>query len=81
MQGHASPTTHASPTRIETFVWDEATGWISWKTPDGVHPLPLCWIPVERRGSTFACHGTTVVLGAAGGIVTILDFADVIATL
>jgi hypothetical protein len=81
MQDHASPTTHSSHTRAETFVWDEATGWISWQTPDGTLPLPLCWIPVERRGYEFACHGTTAVIGASQGIITILDFSDVIAML
>jgi hypothetical protein len=81
MQHRNSPTTHASHTRTETFVWDQATGWISWQTPDGIHPLPLCWIPVERRGYAFACHGTTAVIGAQHGIVTILNFSAVIAAL
>jgi hypothetical protein len=81
MQGHTTPITHASHARAETFVWDEATGWISWQTSDDTLPLPLCWIPVERRGEAFACHGTTAVIGADQGIVTILDFSDVIAAL
>jgi hypothetical protein len=81
MQGHASPTTHASHTRTETLVWDEATGWISWRTSQSVLPLPLCWIPVERRGEESASYGNTIVIGARGGIITILDFSDVIAIL
>jgi hypothetical protein len=81
MQEQSSLTTPASHTRSETFVWDDETGWISWQTSDGTLLLPLCWIPVERRGYTFACHGTTVVLGAYQGIITILDFSDVIAML
>jgi hypothetical protein len=81
MQAHASPITHASHTRVETFVWDEATGWISWQTSQNALPLPLCWIPVERRGRKFASHGTTAVIGAHQGIITILDFSDVIAML
>jgi hypothetical protein len=81
MQGHTTPITHASSARTETFVWDQATGWISWHTSNGTLPLPLCWIPVERRGRTFACHGTTVVIAAEQGIITILDFSDVIAML
>jgi hypothetical protein len=81
MQGHYSLTTHASHTRTETLVWDHTTGWISGQTSHGTPPLPLCWIPVERRGEEFACHGTTVVLGAYRGIITILDFSDVIAML
>jgi hypothetical protein len=81
MQGQTSPTTHASHTRAETFVWDETTGWISWQTSQSALPLPLCWIPVERRGYAFACHGTTIVIGARRGIITILDFSDVIAML
>jgi hypothetical protein len=81
VQGHTTPNTRASHNRTETLVWEEATGWISWQTSDGTLPLPLCWIPVERRGYAFACHGTTVVLGARRGIITILDFSDVIAML
>jgi hypothetical protein len=81
MQGHTSPITHASHTRPETLVWDEATGWISWQTSDGTLPIPLCWIPVERRGHEFACHGTTAVIGATQGVITILDFSGVIAML
>jgi hypothetical protein len=81
MQGHTSPTTHASHTRIETFVWDEATGWISWQTSQSALPLPLCWIPVERRGYIFASQGTTAVIGTRQGVITILDFSDVIAML
>jgi hypothetical protein len=81
MQENTTPTTHASHTRIETFVWDEATGWISWQSSHDTLPLPLCWIPVERRGRPFACHDTTVVIGTEQGIITILDFSDVLAML
>jgi hypothetical protein len=81
MQGHTTPITHASHTGTETFLWDEATGWISWQTSDDTLLLPLCWIPVERRGYIFACHGTTAVIASRHSIITILDFADVIAML
>jgi WD40 repeat protein len=81
MQAHTSPITHGLHTRTEPLIWDERTGWISWRISDGTRPLPLCWIPVERRGHEFACHGTTAVIGARQGIVTILDFSDVIAML
>jgi WD40 repeat protein len=81
MQARTSPITHALHTRTETLVWDEQTGWISWRISDGTRLLPLCWIPVERRGLVFARHGTTAVVGARQGIVTILDFSDVIAML
>jgi hypothetical protein len=78
MQGHTTPITHASHTRTETFVWDEETGWISWQTSQSALPLPLCWVPVERRGPEFASHCTTIVLGARRGTITILDFSEVI---
>jgi hypothetical protein len=81
MQAHTSPITHVSHTCTETLVWDEQTGWISWQISDGTLPLPLCWIPVERRGRVFACQGSTAVIGATQGIITILDFSDVIAML
>jgi hypothetical protein len=81
MQVHASPLPHASHSRTETLLWDETTGWISWQTSQSAFPLPLCWIPVERRGCEFESHGTTIVIGAYQGIITILDFSDVIAML
>jgi WD40 repeat protein len=81
MQAHTSPITHALHTRIEILKWDHQTGWISWRISDGTRLLPLCWIPVERRGLVFARHGTTAVIGATLGIVTILDLSDVIAML
>jgi WD40 repeat protein len=75
-----SAITHASHTHAEALVWEGKTGWISWRSSNG-SCLPLCWMPVERRGYTFACRGTTAVIGARTGVVTILDFSDVIATL
>jgi hypothetical protein len=79
MKAYTSPIPHALQTCTETLVWDGQTGWISWRISDGTRLLPLCWIPVERRGYAFARHGTTAVFGATHGIVTILDFSDVIA--
>jgi hypothetical protein len=81
IQGHTSLITHASHTRTGTLVWNGSTGWISWQISDGTRPLPLCWMPVERRGHLFARHGTTAVVGTDKGIVTILEFSDVIAML
>jgi hypothetical protein len=69
------------PTFTETLVWDEMTGWISWQHSNNSSLLHLCWLPMERRGSTFAFQGTTAVIGARQGIITILDFSNVIATL
>jgi hypothetical protein len=43
--------------------------------------VPLCWVPLERRGDAFAWHGTTAAIGGQKGDVSILDFTDVIATL
>jgi WD40 repeat protein len=79
-QTHTSAITHVWHTHAEALVWNEQTGWISCQTSDGSR-LPLCWMPVERRGFAFACRDTTAVMGAATGIVTILDFSDLIATL
>jgi hypothetical protein len=62
-------------------VWDIETGWISWKHLDGIRLVPLCWLPPERRGKSFACRDTMAAIGAQEGEVTILDFSDVIAML
>jgi hypothetical protein len=79
MPGDVSPITHVSRTRTKSLVWNAETGWISWQIPERNRPLPLCWMPVERRGYKFTCFGTTAVLGARQGTLTILDFSDVIA--
>jgi hypothetical protein len=81
VQGRTSRNIHASQTRTEFLVWDSETGWLSWQISDGTRPMPLCWVPVERRGYNFASHGTTAVIGARNGILTILDFSDVVAML
>jgi hypothetical protein len=80
VQGLMSPITHTSYTHPEALVWEERTGWISWQSSNG-DCLPLCWMPVERRGPSFACRGITAVIGARRGVLTILDFADIVDTL
>jgi hypothetical protein len=57
------------------FEWDEGLGWISYVTRQG-RLMPLCWLPEHLRGSEFATHGTTVVMGGRSGSITILDFTN-----
>jgi hypothetical protein len=44
----------------ETLVCNHETGWISQQSSDGSCPLRLCWLPVDRRGESFACYGNTI---------------------
>jgi hypothetical protein len=62
-------------------VWDKNTGWVSWRRSDGAHLVSLCWLPVERRGKLFTWHHTKAAVASQEGVVTILDFSDVIAML
>jgi WD40 repeat protein len=58
------------------ITWDQATGWLlCGSVPNG--PIPLCWLPVERRGPAMIC-GRMVAVGGAGGKLTMLDFTQTI---
>jgi hypothetical protein len=63
--------------------YDVNTGWVQLKSPhalQGDRVISLCWLPVERRGDIFATHGHTLVIGAKTGMITILDFAAMLAS-
>jgi hypothetical protein len=56
---------------------DESEGWVFRLMLDGTRRR-MCWLPHERRvNGEIACRGQKVVIGAGGGIVTILDFSNV----
>jgi hypothetical protein len=74
------PITDISQTHMEALNWDEKTGWISWQRFESAAML-LCWLPLDTRGTSFAYHDTTAVIGARQGAVTFLDFAKLIAML
>jgi hypothetical protein len=58
------------------FALDSEKGWIYARRPNGSRRL-VCWMPCERRNSgTMASSGNLVCIGAATGMVTILDFSD-----
>jgi hypothetical protein len=62
------------------FKLDEAKkGWLLRLGADGDWRR-MCWLPYERRkdGKVLACCGQRVVIGAQGGLMTILDFSDMI---
>jgi hypothetical protein len=73
--------TSPSLTITEAILWNNETGWISYQHSDGSRLWDLCWLPTERRGELFTRHGTTVAIGTRRGLVTILDFSDVVAML
>jgi hypothetical protein len=81
IEERSSPITDLSSIPLETFVWNSDSGWISWQRSHLTSPVLLCWLPLERRGYNFECHGTTFIIGAQTGIITILDFSEVIAML
>jgi hypothetical protein len=59
------------------FELDKSEGWVYRLTSDGTRRR-MCWLPHKRRCSgEIASSGQKVVIGAASGIVTILDFSDV----
>jgi WD40 repeat protein len=58
------------------ITWDQATGWLLCG-PVPNDPIPLCWLPVERRGPAMIC-GRMVAVGGTGGKVTMLDFTKAI---
>jgi hypothetical protein len=57
------------------FTLDSEKGWIYVRRPNGGQRL-VCWLPHERRThGTIASSGGLVCIGAATGMVTILDFS------
>jgi WD40 repeat protein len=60
-----------------TFDLDRTGGWLFRFTNDGTCRR-MCWLPHQRWDrAEIACWGQKVVIGAASGIVTILDFSHV----
>jgi WD40 repeat protein len=60
-----------------TFDLDRTEGWVFRLTNDGTCRR-MCWLPHKRRDTgMIACRGQKLVIGAASGIVTILDFSHV----
>jgi WD40 repeat protein len=72
--------THVPRPPTEALVWNENSGWISWRR-SRTHSVRLCWLPHECCGSPFASHNMTAAIGARHAAVTILDFSEVIAML
>jgi hypothetical protein len=59
----------------------KVTGWILGSRPGEEKPVYLCWLPTERRGNFFTVYGSTMVVGARTGAITILDLSAVLAML
>jgi WD40 repeat protein len=60
--------------------WDRWTGWLSCtRKSDSRTFLPLCWLPVERRGPAWTVFRRWMVaVGGPGGDVTMLDLTATI---
>jgi hypothetical protein len=61
------------------FKLDKAQkGWLLCLGADGDWRR-MCWLPYQRRkkGKVLACCGQQVVIGAQGGLMTILDFSEI----
>jgi hypothetical protein len=58
------------------FTLDPEEGWIyAWRPNGGKRRV--CWLPHERRSAgIIVSSGKRVCIGAASGVVTILDFSD-----
>jgi hypothetical protein len=46
------------------------SGWLSWTHG---HRRILLWLPVERRGTAWACHERRVMVGANSEAITVLE--------
>jgi WD40 repeat protein len=62
--------------RSSAITCDETTGWLFCSSIPN-EPIPLCWLPVERRGPAMIC-GHMVAVGGTGGKMTMLDFTTTI---
>jgi WD40 repeat protein len=81
------PSTHYSHYLTEIMITQDGSsaasnldvneGWVFRVEPDGTHRR-LCWLPHKRwHNRRIACWGQKAVIGAASGVVTILDFSAV----
>jgi hypothetical protein len=54
-------------------------GWVSSRSDLNISWRRMCWLPYKRRngGRILTCYGQRVVIVAAGGVMTILDFSDI----
>jgi hypothetical protein len=60
---------------------EHTTGWVMGSCSGEEKPVRLCWLPTERRGYIHAVWGSTVVIGAHTGVITILDLSAMLTTL
>jgi hypothetical protein len=57
----------------------DAVAWVMGSWLGQETPVPLCWLPTHRRGYAQAVSGSTLVIGAYSGAITILDFKAMLA--
>jgi hypothetical protein len=64
--------------RENSSAFELGEGWLLRRGADGLWRR-ICWLPYERRhyGTILACSGQQVVIGAEGGLLTILDLSNV----
>jgi hypothetical protein len=67
--------TAGNPCHAVRLSFQYTTGWImgSWSGEENL--VRLCWLPAERRGLIYAVWGSTMVIGAQTGTVTILNLS------
>jgi hypothetical protein len=62
--------------------FEHETGWVTGSFSGELKkPVRLWWLPTDRRGRRHAVWGSTVVVGADTGAITILDLSAMIAML
>jgi hypothetical protein len=71
----------SNPCHAVRLSFQYATGWVMGSFSGEEKPVRLCWLPTERRGWYHAVWGSTVVVGADTGAITILDLSAMIAML
>jgi hypothetical protein len=70
--------TAGNPCHAARLSFQYATGWILGSWPGKDNLIRLCWLPTERRGLLRAVWGSTVVVAAWSGAVTILDLSGLL---
>jgi hypothetical protein len=70
-----------NPCHAVRLSFDHATGWDMGSCSSEEKLVRLCWLPTDRRGPHHAVWGSTVVVGADTGAITILDLSAMIAML
>jgi WD40 repeat protein len=81
----AGVVSHNRRFKVHSLTWDQDSGWVLLKTQRRRSSAPsttrLCWLPLERRGPSYASCSHAIFICATSGRNTVLDFSETLEAL